>query len=153
VIGFAVPHALAFIFFPDWVGSLQQKFGPIKSRSYALNVKQSGTAIHLDRVYETDMAEGLKAMALEGHGIAFLPRPAAECGQERVVRKKLVGAGEKFEMTMDIRIYRERPASSGSARTLRRRSGLICRLRIRPARRRSDPYRVMVKSLLQFTLA
>jgi DNA-binding transcriptional LysR family regulator len=27
----------------------------------------------LDPVYETDMAEGLKAMALEGHGLAFLP--------------------------------------------------------------------------------
>jgi len=38
-----------------------------------LILKQSGTAIHFDRVYETDMAEGLKAMALEGHGIAFLP--------------------------------------------------------------------------------
>jgi DNA-binding transcriptional LysR family regulator len=32
--------------------------------------------VHLERVYETDMAEGLKAMALEGHGVAFLPYSA-----------------------------------------------------------------------------
>jgi DNA-binding transcriptional LysR family regulator len=43
-----------------------------------LMLKQSGTAIHFDRVYETDMAEGLKAMALEGHGIAFLPFSAVK---------------------------------------------------------------------------
>jgi DNA-binding transcriptional LysR family regulator len=162
VIEFAVPHTLAFTFFPAWVSSLREKFGPIKSRLIALNVhdavlrlvegscdlliayhhpsqpfqldpdryemvslgqevlapfvratptatrctpagtprpalpylgyapgaylgrmvdmilKQSSTAIHLDRVYETDMAEGLKAMALEGHGIAFLPLSAVK---------------------------------------------------------------------------
>ncbi len=27
--------------------------------------------LYLDRLYETDMAEGLKAMALAGHGVAF----------------------------------------------------------------------------------
>jgi len=149
MIEFAVPHTLAFTFFPAWVSSLRTKFGPFKSRLIALNVhdalmrlvegscdllityhhdsqpfqldadryemvslgqevlapysrpdadgkplhclpgkpgqplpylgyapgaylgrvtelilKQSGTPIHLDRVYETDMAEGLKAMAL-----------------------------------------------------------------------------------------
>ncbi|MFI4928383.1 MAG: LysR family transcriptional regulator, partial [Burkholderiales bacterium] len=148
VIEFAVPHTLAFTFFPAWVSSLRERFGPLKSRLIALNVhdaamrlvegscdlliayhhpsqplqldadryemitlgseslapysrpdeqgqplfrlpgrpaqplpylgyapgaylgqltdlllKQSGMAIHLDRVYETDMAEGLKAMA------------------------------------------------------------------------------------------
>jgi DNA-binding transcriptional LysR family regulator len=43
-----------------------------------LILKQSSTAIHLDRVYETDMAEGLKVMALEGHGVAFLPYSAVK---------------------------------------------------------------------------
>ena len=68
---------------------------------------------HLDRVYETDMAEGLKAMALEGHGIAFLPSSS--------VRKELRGrrlvsaaplqddANHAYEVTMEVRIYRERP--------------------------------------------
>src|SRR6476659_9318562 len=194
VIEFAVPHTLAFTFFPAWVSSLRDKFGPIKSRLIALNVhdavmrlveggcdvliayhhasqplqldtdryemvtlgkellapyckpdasgepmyrlpgraahplpylgyapgaylgrvtdlilKQSGTAIHLDRVYETDMAEGLKAMALEGHGIAFLPESAVK---KEVRARKLVPAcppGLVLEMAMDLRAYREKP--------------------------------------------
>ena len=191
VVEFAVPHTLAFTFFPAWVSSLREKFGPLKSRLIALNVhdavlrlvegscdlliayhhdsqpfqldpgryemltlgqevlapyvkpaadgspryalpgqagqplpylgyapgaylgrvvdlllKQSRTAIHLDRVYETDMAEGLKAMALEGHGIAFLPLSAV---RKEVRAKKLVSAGSELEMLMEVRIYRERP--------------------------------------------
>ena len=38
VIEFAVPHTLAFTFFPDWMSSLREAFGPIKSRLIALNV-------------------------------------------------------------------------------------------------------------------
>jgi DNA-binding transcriptional LysR family regulator len=197
-IEFAVPHTLAFTFFPAWVSSLHERFGPIKSRLIALNVhdavlrlvegscdllvtyhhdsqpfqldpdryemvslgrevlapfcrtnaagepefclpgragqplpylgyapgaylgrivdlilKQSSTAIHLDRVYETDMAEGLKAMALEGHGIAFLPLSAVK---KELRAKKLVSAGSHLEMTMDIRVYRERPTSKVAAK-------------------------------------
>lgn len=199
VIEFAVPHTLAFTFFPAWVTGLREKFGPIKSRLMALNVhdavlrlvagncdlliayhhdsqplqldpsrydmvtlgrevlspyvkpdaegqplfrlpgragqplpylgyapgaylgrivelilKQSGTAIHLDRVYETDMAEGLKAMALEGHGIAFLPSSAVK---KELRAKKLVSAGDQLDMVMEIRVYRERPAASESAKS------------------------------------
>ena len=42
-------------------------------------VRQMPVAPALETTYETDMAEGLKAMALEGHGLAFLP--AARCGR------------------------------------------------------------------------
>ena len=38
VIEFAVPHTLAFTFFPAWVSGLREGFGPIKSRLIALNV-------------------------------------------------------------------------------------------------------------------
>ena len=196
VIEFAVPHTLAFTFFPAWVSSLREKFGPIKSRLIALNVhdavmllveggcdlliayhhpsqplqlgadryelvtlgqevlspysradaegqpmfrmpgsagqplpylgyapgaylgrvadlilKQCGTAIHLDRVYETDMAEGLKVMALEGHGVAFLPLSAV---RKELRSKKLVSAApaglEGMEITMEVRAYRQKPA-------------------------------------------
>ena len=55
--------------------------GAYLGRVTDLILKQSSTAIHLDRVYETDMAEGLKVMALEGHGVAFLP---LQRGEERV---------------------------------------------------------------------
>ncbi len=208
VIEFAVPHTLAFTFFPAWVTSLREKFGPIKSRLIALNVhdavlrlvegscdlliayhhdsqpfqldpnryemvtlgqevlspyvkpnadgeplyklpgragqplpylgyapgaylgrvvdlilKQSSTAIHLDRVYETDMAEGLKAMALEGHGIAFLPFSAVK---KELRAKKLVPAADKLsaalDMTMDIRVYRERPANREATTSLATKS-------------------------------
>ncbi|CAM3550291.1 LysR substrate-binding domain-containing protein [Polaromonas hydrogenivorans] len=198
-IEFAVPHTLAFTFFPAWVSSLRDKFGPIKSRLIALNVhdavlrltegscdllisyhhdsqpfqlnadryemvslgqevlapfvradasgqpehrlpgragqplpylgyasgaylgrmvdlilKQSSVPIHLDRVYETDMAEGLKAMALEGHGIAFLPLSAVK---KEVRYRKLVSAGPGLEMTMDVRVYRERPTARNTVKS------------------------------------
>ncbi len=208
VIEFAVPHTLAFTFFPAWVSSLRERFRPIKSRLIALNVhdavlrlveggcdlliayhhpsqplqldpdryqlvtlghevlspfsradaqgqalfrmpgtaahplpylgyapgaylgrvtdlilKQAGIAIHLDRVYETDMAEGLKVMALEGHGIAFLPSSAV---RRELRSKKLVSAaapGSGMEITMEVRAYRERPpvgkeAPKGTAQAL-----------------------------------
>ncbi len=202
VIEFAVPHTLAFTFFPAWVSGLREKFGPFKSRLIALNVhdavlrmvegscdlliayhhgslpfqlapqryemvslgqevmapyvkpdasgrplftlpgragnllpylgyapgaylgqmvdlilKQSATPIHFDRVYETDMAEGLKAMALEGHGIAFLPFSAVK---KELRAKRLVSAVPAdmapLQITMDVRAYRERPTIQENAR-------------------------------------
>ncbi|OYU45726.1 MAG: LysR family transcriptional regulator [Burkholderiales bacterium PBB4] len=203
-IEFAVPHTLAFTFFPAWVSGLREKFGPIKSRLIALNVhdavmrlvegscdlliayhhpsqpyqldadryemvslgeetiapyvkpdadgapgfrlpgtaakplpylgyapgaylgqmvetmlKQAPGAVHFDRVYETDMAEGLKAMALEGHGIAFLPYSAVK---KDLRAKKLVSAVppnlKGLEITMEVRAYRERPSGKEAARSL-----------------------------------
>jgi DNA-binding transcriptional LysR family regulator len=194
VIEFAVPHTLAFTFFPSWVSGLRLNFGPVKSRLIALNVhdammrlvegncdvliayhhpsqplsldpekyemvvlghellapyskpdaagqpmwplpgspgaplpylgyapgaylgravdqllKQAGTAIHLDRMYETDMAEGLKAMALEGHGVAFLPFSAV---RQELANHRLVSALSPnlsgLEVNMEIRAYRSR---------------------------------------------
>ena len=202
VIEFAVPHTLAFTFFPAWVSGLGEKFGPIKSRLIALNVhdavmrlvegscdlliayhhpsqpyqldtdryemvslgeevvapyvkpdangapmytlpgkvgqplpylayapgaylgqmvelilKQSTTPIHFDRVYETDMAEGLKAMALEGHGIAFLPYSAVK---KDLRARKLVSAMptpmKELQITMEVRAYRERPGGKDAQR-------------------------------------
>jgi len=196
-IEFAVPHTLAFTFFPAWVASVREGFGPIKSRLIALNVhdavmrlveggcdvliayhhpsqplqldaeryemvvlgeevlapyakagpdgqavfsfpgaaawpvpylgyaqgaylggitdwilKQSSTPIHLERVYETDMAEGLKVMALEGHGIAFLPQSAVrkELQTGALVEVSLPGESPPT-LTMEVRAYREKPSS------------------------------------------
>jgi DNA-binding transcriptional LysR family regulator len=83
--------------------------GAYLGRVTELILKQSGTAIHLDRVYETDMAEGLKVMALEGHGVAFLPHSAVkrELRSRRLV--SATGPGLPLEMAMDIRAYREKP--------------------------------------------
>ena len=193
MIEFAVPHSLAFTFFPHWVMDLRKRFGAMKSRLIALNVHDAvmhlvegscdlllayhhpsqplqlnpdryemlslghetlvayargdadgqpmfslpGTAgqrvpflayaegaylgrlveaitklsvepLHLEPIYETDMAEGLKAMAIEGHGLAFLPASSVrkELKSKRLVRAAAAG---KHELEMDIRIYRERP--------------------------------------------
>lgn len=202
VIAFAVPHTLAFTFFPAWVSALRGTFGPIKSRLIALNVhdavlhmvegscdllivyhhpsqpvqldadryemvslgeetlapyakpdangaplfvlpgrvnqplpylgyasgaylgqmvdlilKENRTAIHFDRVYETDMAEGLKAMAVEGHGIAFLPHSAVvqELAAHRLVSALPPGA-TGLQITMEVRAYREKPLHKESPR-------------------------------------
>jgi DNA-binding transcriptional LysR family regulator len=207
-IQFALPHTLAFTFFPSWVASLRESFGPIKSRLIALNVhdaalrlveggcdvliayhhpsqplqidperydmvvlgheviapcaqpgldgrpvfnlpghpmrplpylgyapgtylggvtdwilKQAGTPIHLDRVYETDMAEGLKVMALEGHGIAFLPRSAVKKEiQNATLLEVSLPNGQSLALSMEVRAYREKagakPNNKSSAQNL-----------------------------------
>ena len=193
MIEFAVPHSLAFSFFPHWVMDLRKNFGAVKSRLIALNVHDAvmqltegscdlliayhhpsqplqlnpdryemlslghetlapyakagadgqpmfrlpGTAsqrvpflsyaagaylgrlveqivklspapLNLDAIFETDMAEGLKAMALEGHGLAFLPGSSVkkELKSKRLLRAAAPGV---CELAMEVRIYRERP--------------------------------------------
>ena len=200
MVGFAVPHTLAFTFFPNWVSAVHEKFGPFRSRLFALNVhdavirlteggcdllityyhpsqpfqldparyemvslglevlapyskpdadgqpiyqlpgtasqplpylgyaagaylgrvtelilKEAVEAVHLERVYETDMADGLKAMALEGHGIAFLPYSAvrAELAGARLVSAVPPGMSG-FQIDMEVRAYREKPGADGA---------------------------------------
>jgi DNA-binding transcriptional LysR family regulator len=193
VLEFAVPHTLAFTFFPHWLMDLRQRFGPLKSKLTALNVhdaqlrlteggcdllvayhhasqplqlpadryemlglssevlapyakaapdgqplyrlpghaggpvpflgfapgaymarmvefigKMAAQPLHLDTIYETDMAEGLKAMALEGHGVAFLPMSSVR--QELAARRLVPAAHEgALCVTMEVRLYRQRP--------------------------------------------
>jgi LysR family transcriptional regulator, hypochlorite-specific transcription factor HypT len=73
--------------------------------------RRSPSPLNLDSIYETDMAEGLKAMAIEGHGLAFLPTNsvAHELEVGRLVRAAPVGT---HELTIEIRIYRERPEAA-----------------------------------------
>jgi LysR family transcriptional regulator, hypochlorite-specific transcription factor HypT len=56
--------------------------------------------------YETDMAEGLKAMALEGHGIAFLPESAVR--RELRQRQLAIAGDERWNLELEIRVYRQR---------------------------------------------
>ncbi|MFN7694178.1 MAG: LysR substrate-binding domain-containing protein [Burkholderiales bacterium] len=193
MIEFAVPHALAFSFFPHWLMELRKQLEPFKCRLNAFNVhdavlqlaeghcdlllayhhpsqplqldadryemlslgqdtlaafakpdaegqplfrlpghkgqkipflayadgaylgrlveiivKEIGVPLHLEALYETDMAEGLKAMAIEGHGLAFLP---ASSVKRDLRARRLVPAAPSgaFELQMQMRIYRERP--------------------------------------------
>jgi LysR family transcriptional regulator, hypochlorite-specific transcription factor HypT len=82
--------------------------GAYLGRLVELIVKLSPTPLNLDPIYETDMAEGLKAMALEGHGLAFLPGSSVkkELKSKRLVRAAAPGV---CELSMEVRIYRERP--------------------------------------------
>jgi DNA-binding transcriptional LysR family regulator len=65
---------------------------------------------YLRKVYETDMAEGLKVMALEGHGVAFLPQSAVT---RELKQKQLAPAGgAEWTVEMEVRIYRERQGGS-----------------------------------------
>jgi DNA-binding transcriptional LysR family regulator len=200
MIEFAVPHTLAFTFFPHWLTGLRPTFGALKTRLSALNVhdavlrlteggcdlliayhhpsqplqlsadryemqslgsetlapyakagsdgrplfslpgrpgepvpflgyasgaymarlvelivKRAGEPLHLEPVYETDMAEGLKAMALEGHGLAFLPHSSV---RRELRSRRLVAAAPAgpLELTMEVRIYRERPETARHAK-------------------------------------
>jgi DNA-binding transcriptional LysR family regulator len=193
MIDFALPHTLAFTFFPHWLMELRPRFGAVKTRLIALNVhdavlrlteggcdlliayhhasqplqlspdryemlslgretlapyakpdangqpmfrlpgpagervpflsfasgaymarlvevinKQAAEPPALEPIYETDMAEGLKAMAVEGHGLAFLPVSSVrkELRSRRLVPAAAAG---QYELTMEVRIYRERP--------------------------------------------
>lgn len=192
-IEFALPHTLAFTFFPHWLTDLRTRFGALKSRLTALNVhdavmqltegscdlliayhhpsqplqlnperyemlslghetlaafakpgadgqplfrlpaaagqklpflsygsgaylgrlvelmvRLAPVPLNLDPVYETDMAEALKAMAIEGHGLAFLPVSSVK---KDLKARRLVHAASHgtCELTMEVRIYRERP--------------------------------------------
>jgi DNA-binding transcriptional LysR family regulator len=99
-----------------------RKTSPIPFLSYTNNaylgrmvdliLADTKQALHLENHYETDMAEGLKMMALEGRGIAFLPESAVT----REVKQKLLapagGGRSEWEIEMEIRLYRERPSTS-----------------------------------------
>jgi DNA-binding transcriptional LysR family regulator len=104
---------------PDFVlpGTIEQ---PLPFLAYANNaylgrmvdliLNQTKQALHLDKCYETDMAEGLKMMALEGRGIAFLPESAVvrELKQKQLARAD--GGVDTWEVSMEIRLYRARPS-------------------------------------------
>lgn len=74
--------------------------------------------LHLEKHYETDMAESLKMMALEGHGVAFLP----ESSVIREVRNKQLARADDgngdWEVEMEIRLYRERPTAQRSGKVI-----------------------------------
>lgn len=72
---------------------------------------QSPVTLFLDTVFETDMAEVIKNMALAGHGVAFLPASAV---RGELANGRLAVAG-KLSLEMEIRLIRERP-QNGSGR-------------------------------------
>jgi DNA-binding transcriptional LysR family regulator len=80
-------------------------------RMVELILSDAKRPLFLEKRYETDMAEGLKMMALEGHGVVFLPESAVA---REVKQKHLARADDgqpDWELNMEIRLYRERPTA------------------------------------------
>ncbi|ONX74642.1 LysR family transcriptional regulator, partial [Burkholderia cenocepacia] len=79
-------------------------------------IANAPTRLFLDRVYETDMAEGLKAMALAGHGVAFLPHSAVDdavAGGRLIRLDRSARGAHPFTLTMEIRLYCDKLALQG----------------------------------------
>ncbi len=88
-------------------------------RMVELILSQGDSRPALDKVYETDMAEGLKVMALEGHGIAFLPESAViqEVAMRRLARADSFEEPQSpWSVTMEIRLYRQGEAERRRAK-------------------------------------
>jgi DNA-binding transcriptional LysR family regulator len=69
----------------------------------ALNARQKNKSFHL--VYETDMAEILKRMVLQGHGMAWLPFSAVS---DELSTGKLVPAGDAdWWVDLTLKAYRD----------------------------------------------
>ncbi|WEF35262.1 LysR family transcriptional regulator [Pseudoduganella chitinolytica] len=120
-----------------------RKAAPLPFLSYTTNaylgrmvdliLTDAKPALHLDKRYETDMAEGLKMMALEGRGIAFLPESAVT----REVKQKLLAradAGGNWEIEMEIRLYRERPSATRPGKPIVAQLWDFLEERLQPAR-------------------
>lgn len=78
-------------------------------------LKKEGALDMLDRVYETEMSESVKAMAIEGQGVAFLPSSAVAHDVARGRLLPLLGAPE---IELEVRIYRQRLSAGANERRL-----------------------------------
>ena len=67
-----------------------------------------GFNINLKKIYETDMAEGLKSMMLAGHGHAFLPESSVRKElNEGSVAKVFKSKKYSLDAEIEIRLFRE----------------------------------------------
>ncbi len=100
--------------------------GAFLGRMVEIVLAEAAPRLFLEKTYETDMAEALKAMAVAGHGMAFLPESAV---REEVATGQLVRAEGKAGMDMSIgvelRLYRQRPAVSAEKRSALREKGAL----------------------------
>nr|WP_314623406.1 LysR family transcriptional regulator [uncultured Noviherbaspirillum sp.] len=80
-------------------------------RMVDLVLADAGRKPYLVKRYETDMAEGLKMMALEGHGVAFLPESAVSRETRSRQLARADDGGTEWEVKMEIRLYREKPSA------------------------------------------
>jgi len=73
-------------------------------------------APHLKACYEDSVADALQALALEGHGLAWLPETSVA---KDVAAGELIRAGDAgWDMHLDIRLYRARTRRGDAAEQL-----------------------------------
>lgn len=91
-------------------------------RAVELILDRNPSKALVHRCYENSMAESLKAMALEAHGLAWLPASSirAELRHKRLVR----AGGAAWELPLEVRIYRS--AERNGARAEELWSALSC---------------------------
>lgn len=77
-----------------------------------LLIDQAGAEALLRPVFDTDMAEVLKAMTLAGHGLAFLPKSSVK---RELQTRRLVSAGGP-QAELEIRLYRQREHPTRTAK-------------------------------------
>ena len=71
-------------------------------------VAKSDMGFNFKKIYETDMAEGLKAMMLAGHGYAFLPESSVKKElTEGLVIRVLTAEGCFLTANLEIRLFRD----------------------------------------------
>ena len=73
-------------------------------RAVEERLKSSNAPCQLAPCYENSMAEALRAMAIQGHGLAWLPRMSVR-GDLRSRRLARAG-GERWDIPLEIRLYR-----------------------------------------------
>ena len=59
---------------------------------------------HLTHIYESDLAELLKTMALAGHGLAWLPE--SSIAREKADGKLVRAGGDEWTISLEIRLFR-----------------------------------------------
>ncbi|MCF7200878.1 LysR substrate-binding domain-containing protein [Pseudomonas oligotrophica] len=91
--------------------------GAFLGRSVNLLLRQR--ALRSTIVYETAMADSLKSMALQGLGIAWVPRLSAQRELER--GELVVCGGEQWRVPLEIRLYRCALMRKAAVRLLWRR--------------------------------
>ncbi|HET8791853.1 MAG TPA: LysR substrate-binding domain-containing protein [Modicisalibacter sp.] len=78
--------------------------GAFLGRSVRMLLKNDPARMRLKTIYETAMAEGLKGMALQGVGMAWIPD---FCIREELRDGRLVRAGDtQWDIPLEVRLYR-----------------------------------------------
>lgn len=89
---------------PESIPYLSYTRGAFLGRTVRLLMKHHPLNLRLRTVYETAMAEGLKGMALQGQGVAWIPELCIE--RELAEGSLVLCGGEQWHTPLEIRLYR-----------------------------------------------